>query len=51
VKLVQLRRPKIACSPSCAYYRPKKIILLGKGHTLGGEHVQEGKGKGKKPKT
>jgi hypothetical protein len=32
----QARRPKIACSPSYAYYRPKTnaIILLDVGHTL-----------------
>jgi hypothetical protein len=43
VKLARLRRPKIACSPSYADYRPKTnaVILLDMGHTLRGEHVQE----------
>jgi hypothetical protein len=40
VKLARLRRPKIACSPSYADYRPKTnaVILLDMGHTLRGEH-------------
>jgi hypothetical protein len=44
VKLARLRRPKIACSPSCEDYRPKTnaIILMDMGHTLRGEI---GKGK------
>jgi hypothetical protein len=38
MKLVRLRRPKIACSPS-ADYRPKinAVILLDMGHTVRGE--------------
>jgi hypothetical protein len=41
VKLVRLRRPKIACSFSYADYRPKinAVILLDMGHTLRGEHT------------
>jgi hypothetical protein len=37
VKLVKLRRPKIACSPSYVDYRPKTnaMILLDMGHTQG----------------
>jgi hypothetical protein len=36
VKLVRLRKPKIACSPSYADYSPKTntVILLDMGHTL-----------------
>jgi hypothetical protein len=43
VKLVRLRRPKIACSSSYADYRPKTnaVILLGMGPTLRGECPQE----------
>jgi hypothetical protein len=43
-KLVRLRRPKIACSPSYADYRPKTnaVILLDRGHTLRGDHAWEG---------
>jgi hypothetical protein len=43
VKLVRLRRPKIACSPSYMDYRLKAIavILLGIGYTLKGEHALE----------
>jgi hypothetical protein len=43
-KLVRLRRPKIACSPSYADYRPKTnaVILLDTGHTLRRECTQEG---------
>jgi hypothetical protein len=53
VKLARLRRPKITCSPSCADYRPKTNaeLLLGMGHTLRGESIQEEQGKGWKPKT
>jgi hypothetical protein len=37
VKLVRLKRPKIACSPSYADYRPKTnaAILWDTGHTKG----------------
>jgi hypothetical protein len=40
---VSKRRPKIACSPSYADYRPKTnaVILLDMVHTLRGEHPQE----------
>jgi hypothetical protein len=40
-ELARLRRPKIACSPSYAVYRPKTnaVILLDMGHTLRGEHT------------
>jgi hypothetical protein len=43
MKLARLRRPKIACSPSYADFRPKTnaVILLGMGHTLREEHIQE----------
>jgi hypothetical protein len=43
VKLVRLRRPKIACSPSYVYYRPKTsaVILLDMDHTLKGECARE----------
>jgi hypothetical protein len=43
VKLARLRRPKIACTPSDADYRPKTnaVILLDMGHTLRGEHTWE----------
>jgi hypothetical protein len=43
VKLARLRKPKIACSPSHADYRPKTnaVILLDMGHTLKGEHTWE----------
>jgi hypothetical protein len=53
VKLVRLRRPKIAWSPSYADYRPKTnaVILLDMGHTLMGEHAQEKQGKERKPQT
>jgi hypothetical protein len=49
LKLARLRRPKLACSPSCADYRPKinAVILWDMGHTLRGDHAQEGR----KPKT
>jgi hypothetical protein len=38
-KVVRLRRPKMACSPSYTDYRPetKAVILLDMGHTLKGE--------------
>jgi hypothetical protein len=41
---VRLRRPKIACSPLYADYRPKTnaVILLDMGHALRGECAQEG---------
>jgi hypothetical protein len=41
LKEVRPRRPKILCSPSYAYYRPKTIavILLYMGPTLRGEHT------------
>jgi hypothetical protein len=53
VKLVRLRRPKIACSPSYADYRLKTnaVILLYMGHTLRVEHTWEKEGKERKPKT
>jgi hypothetical protein len=53
VKLARLRRPKIACSPSYADYRPKTntVILLDMGHTVRGVCAQEEQGKGRKPKT
>jgi hypothetical protein len=37
VKLVRLRRPKAACSPSCADYRPNRNaeVLWDIGHTKG----------------
>jgi hypothetical protein len=40
VKLVRLRRPKAACSPSYADYRPKTnaAILWDMGHTKGRPH-------------
>jgi hypothetical protein len=43
VKLVRLRRQKIASSPSYADYRPKTnaIILLDMGHKLREEHTRE----------
>jgi hypothetical protein len=43
VKLVGLRKPKIACSPSYVDYRPKTnaVILLDMGHTLSGECAWE----------
>jgi hypothetical protein len=44
VKLVRLRRPKIAYSPSYVDYRPKTnaVILLDMGHTLRGDRVWKG---------
>jgi hypothetical protein len=41
--LARLRRPKIACSPSYADYRPKTnaVIFLDMGHTLRGECAQK----------
>jgi hypothetical protein len=43
MKLVRLRRPKIACSPSYMDYRPKTnaVMLLNMGHILRGEHTEE----------
>jgi hypothetical protein len=42
VKLARLRRPKIACSPSYANFRPKNaVIFLDMGYTLRGEHAWE----------
>jgi hypothetical protein len=41
-KLARLRRPKIACSPSYADYRPKtNAVILDMGHTLRGKHTWE----------
>jgi hypothetical protein len=42
-KVSQFRRPKMACSPSYADYRPKTnaVILLDLGHTLRGEPTRE----------
>jgi hypothetical protein len=36
-KVSQAQKPKIACSPSCADYRPKTnaVVLLDMGHTKG----------------
>jgi hypothetical protein len=41
------------CSPSYVDFRPKTnaVILLDMGHMLRGEHIQEEKEKGRKPKT
>jgi hypothetical protein len=41
---VRLRRPKIACFPSCGDYSPEtnSLILLDVGHTLKGDHSWEG---------
>jgi hypothetical protein len=43
MKLTRHRRPKIACSPSYAAYRPRTnaVILLDMGHKLRGEHKGE----------
>jgi hypothetical protein len=43
VKLARLRRPKIACFPSYAVFRPKTnaVILSDMGHMLRGECIQE----------
>jgi hypothetical protein len=51
VKLVKLRRPKIACSPSYADYRPKTnaAMLLDMGHTKG-RLCKGGIGQGKETK-
>jgi hypothetical protein len=48
---VRLKKPKIACSPSYADYRPKTNagILLDTGQ-LRGDCTWEGLGKGRKPK-
>jgi hypothetical protein len=42
-KVSQLRKPKLASSPSYEDYRPKTnaVILLDMGHTLRGEHAWE----------
>jgi hypothetical protein len=42
-KVSQDQRPKTACSPSYADYRPKTnaIILLDMGHTVRGDHGYE----------
>jgi hypothetical protein len=42
-EVTRLRRPKIACSPSSADFRPKTnaVILLDMGHTLRGEWEQK----------
>jgi hypothetical protein len=42
-KVISLRRPKTACSPSYVDYRSKTNakILLDMGHTLRGERAQE----------
>jgi hypothetical protein len=47
VKLARLRKPKIACSPSYADYRPETnaVILLEMGHTLRGECTRRNRGK------
>jgi hypothetical protein len=39
----RLRRPKAACSPSYADFRPKTngAILLDRGHMLRGEHLYD----------
>jgi hypothetical protein len=44
MKLAQLRRPKIACSPSYTDYRPKTnaVILWDIGHTEGRDRAREG---------
>jgi hypothetical protein len=43
IKSARFRRPKVVCSPSYEDYRPKPntVVLVGMGHTLRGEHVQE----------
>jgi hypothetical protein len=52
VKLARVRRPKIACSPSYADYRPKtNTVILDLGHTLREVQAREEEGKGRKPKT
>jgi hypothetical protein len=50
---VRLRGPKNGCSLSYVDYRLKTnaVILLDLGHTLRGDHSQEGYRKGRKPKT
>jgi hypothetical protein len=42
-EVARFRRPKVACSPSYAGYRPKTnaVKLLDMGHTLRGECTQE----------
>jgi hypothetical protein len=51
VKLVRLRRPKAACSPSCADYRPNRNaeVLWDIGHTKGRQSTG-GIGQGKEIK-
>jgi hypothetical protein len=53
VKFVQLRRTKIPCTPSYAYYRPKTnaVTLLDMGLTLRGDCTLEEYGIGKKLNT
>jgi hypothetical protein len=43
VKLARLRKSKVVCSPSYMDFRPKisAAILLGMGHMLRGEYIQE----------
>jgi hypothetical protein len=45
MKLVRLRRPKIACSPSHVDYRPETnaVIVLDMGHKLRGDHSRVGR--------
>jgi hypothetical protein len=52
VKLVRLRKTKIACSPSSVDYRPETnaVILLYMGHTKG-RPCMGGIGQGKETKT
>jgi hypothetical protein len=52
VKLARLRRPKIACSPPYADYRPKTnaVILLDMGYTLRGNTYRRNTEKEAKPK-
>jgi hypothetical protein len=53
MKLGRVRRPKAACSPSYADYRPKTnaAIYYRTWVTLRRGHTWEGYGKGRKPKT
>jgi hypothetical protein len=50
-KLARLRRPKVACSPSYADYRPKTnaVILWDMGHPKGRPYMG-GTGQGKETK-
>jgi hypothetical protein len=43
LKLIRIRRPKITCSSSYVYFRPKTnaVILLDMGHTLRDDHACE----------